>query len=362
MREGHGQAGQLTYIKQHLSELVHEHNLGTIAMEKPPLMMLFVWAHHDGRLGDTLEQNDQALENAFVGTQRAFFEDKSKADAALVTQAHKMGVDVIAFDSRVSAKEVFAAADKMERYGDYDTYQPFSTMSSEERKLYIYQEAERLYHEYPEYRQRLDKIEEAAKVIGKNAPTDSVSAALASRLANPKKNMLGIIGDGHVSGEVNDAPESQGIFDDALAKQGWKVSDIKLGSKADIEEQINIRTGIDSYLLGGALWCKSYDQLDAIYLTDKDEKITFPRNVSLKDRLNYTLHDALEGMSKDDLSCTNSPPVEEVYSPQQLNPVFPPAVEQSIKEVRQSLRDSAEASNAVPSSASQQQKAPAPGR
>lgn len=335
LREMHYNASHHEYTKEHIGELVKEHNLGTIALEQPPYMMLLIWAHRDGKLGNTPEKNDKALEQAFVSVMKEEFRDKAIAEAALVSRAHKMGVNVITFDSRkLDSEKTFSELQVLEHLKEHDV---LTGMQISGGRLATLQQADLLYRLYPEYQMQLDAIEKAGNSM-KGVPSDAVSAALASTMADPRKNMLVIIGEAHVNGELSHDAGAQGIVDDALAKQGWKVHDLKIGSQADIEDQINMRTGIDSYLLGGALIdCESKDHVDAIYLTDKDQIIQLPREVSKEAQKAYTWHDSVEGLSKDVFSCTDSPPVEKIYKPEQLAPELPAESLKEIQEIRESM-------------------------
>lgn len=103
--EAHTQQTPYKFLREHLDELKHEHNLGTIGYEMDTLTNVFLWAYRDGRLPVPPE-----LAERYLGTMQSYMAAGHDAGegvaksmyqrAALQLAACDAGITQVNFDAR----------------------------------------------------------------------------------------------------------------------------------------------------------------------------------------------------------------------------------------------------------------------
>lgn len=186
--ESHTKSDHLTYLKQCLPELVAEHHLGTIGIELPFAMNAFFWAYKDGTLEEMLgSKEDAALYLKIVCTSffNTPFADNAKAMADLVVAALDADVRIACYDSRHTKEDVIVKGEQSRINPKLD---------------WVVAEFEELCKENSSYKPRLEKMETlVATGREKKIGSDALSATLFAMVADPHKNSLTIIGNGHIN-------------------------------------------------------------------------------------------------------------------------------------------------------------------
>lgn len=113
--EHHRHGEHIKFLDAHLAEIIERSYVGTIGIEAPTYMNVFLWAYADGSLTrkfGSAEKAKQYLLHMFVLSNEAEYESTIRAQVDLVTKAIDMGVRVVAFDAR------HVCQDEMKDYGD----------------------------------------------------------------------------------------------------------------------------------------------------------------------------------------------------------------------------------------------------
>jgi hypothetical protein len=339
LREYHWDSSHIHFLETHMPELAKDHNLGTLVLEYPPFMMLFFWAHRDGRLGKTRAEADDILKNALIGVSD---HGESGARSALISAAHASKVDVIAPDARQLFEPKLKECSSEVKFVESHPSWSFWDFSMDQQLGWALVKAEEIYEANPDYARRLNAIEHAITVLrSERIPKDVITATLATCLAKPKSNMIAIYGAAHIGGidnrKLSPRGDISGIFDNALARQGWNVTDAIIGSKKEVEEQIDISIRYRDALLPEAPG--NYDLIDGIYLTDQDKFIT---GFVPPKRYSQSVTGYLRTPPIDTFSNTLAPPVDALFRPWELNPALKPRTQKILETLQEAL-------NGVPS-------------
>ena len=184
--------------------------------------------------------------------------------------------------------------------------------------------AQELAKEYPESIKYNEFIQSA---IEKGLPTDSISASLVSLyLLENKGNGIVTFGAGHMAGMCDPRKSTQGILDDAMTKQGIKVTDVFIVDngvefKATQSSYQRFKDERDQLIKEGSKEWKecepTADHRDFVYLYD---------NGSL-----FNKKQARREGGTDPYPSSEYRSAEEVYKPHELNPMLLDDLKQTLQ-------------------------------
>lgn len=324
LREYHNTAPvHLVTLTEHARELACEHNVGAVGLEMPPYMMLFVWNLRDAPSGEKKSEAERLLRRAFTGyalstdPQVAAAQDKTmQANAELTLQMQAEGINMMMYDTRYLLKE---------HAGRWRSVSALLRNKLPARQYeehdWMLQQASRIYNTNPHYAKRLNAIEDAIRSMrAQGVPDDTISATILSEYVSRNKNVV-VGGVHHADGTADNAAGNAGIVDDAFERQGWSVTDALVIDSATAQllmRKFDPNDSVGKRPSASIGECQSYDRLDAIYITNAD---------------------ILDKNPRDFLSCTQSPKVEEVFKPWQLDPMLLPDVKRELEEMKKAMED-----------------------
>ncbi len=324
LREDHRYGRHIPYLTAHMEELGAEHNLGTLGFEQPPYMMAFGWAYRDAAPGPKKDAAREALLNAYEGysANRRIGRQRGELAVAAIDQ----GVEVICFDGRFSLAQSYQDEKRGIRALQRQKPEDFADLSGEESFCWTLNAAKTLYANHPEYKSKLQQVEQAvATMEKKKIPMDIICATVVTQMGNATKNMLTISGLAHLSGGSVPEMNVQGIFDEGLAhapigENGhWRVTDGFMGTEK----------GIRLTAYGDHERTKNYDRMDYLWAIDTDEVAT-RRIVDGKQTIVSTSASLRSQMPEFDPSSKRAPLPEDLYTEAKLNPTLIPELQDVI--------------------------------
>jgi hypothetical protein len=223
--EVHTHAEHLDFLREQLPTLVKNHHLGTIGLERPLFLNVFLWAYRDGTLARELGTKEAArayLTGMFEAHHRTELHDNAIASAKLCIAALDGGINVIAYDGRDRLKDEKDRWSKtLKSLDQFMLHESESTRQSKaefEQKIrsenpdrfvknkklkftYMLHEVDHWLKKKPEYQEKLTAMERII-TLGqkKGVGGDAIAATLLQSAANPAKNTISIAGAIHISG------------------------------------------------------------------------------------------------------------------------------------------------------------------
>jgi len=209
----------LEYFTAQLPALIKNNNLGTLGVEYPPFMNVFLWAYQDGTLTKELGSQDAAknyLRTAFLAASDPDYRETTLAEANLMIAALDKGIRVVAYDSRDTLEGLKERSqEKLDSLKD-SGMRASSTFLDREEML---QNADGMIRKNASYAARVKALETIIVAGQYNGiAEDTLSATLLHAGAAPGKNTIAIIGYDHINGVYEELSESQGTFADTLTK------------------------------------------------------------------------------------------------------------------------------------------------
>ncbi len=284
----HNQTVVSQYLTDHISELRDDFDLGTIGMEQPPFMNVFLWAYEDRNKGiklpvpkEKMAQYVRTMYECNVHHQKLGME--AKANLAMAAIDH--GVEVVDFDTRQLLEWRLNAAKKVIPWLERAFAQHGSLFSREQMRLnsklvermqevvtrnaamgfpldetscnrdhpapllnsFVTMEAKALLDANPQYQRRLENLEAVAEAAQRTYPyrggqvqtQDAFSAALLVYAAKPGHNILSISGSGHIKGFIAPKdPAVQGTFSRHIRRMGLPGMTALLTTEKDFASQL----------------------------------------------------------------------------------------------------------------------------
>ncbi len=355
LRTNNSMEDPYTYVSAHMQELKDQHNVKTISLEQAPYMMILNWAYRDAEPGPAKDRARRRLVNGYIGYSLPPAEIAIER-ANMAIAAIDNGIEVICADARLTFDEHKANVDKNNAYIPRRTR--FRDMDTHAQCRLTMEKLEEMQQDYPEYADKLASIEHSIKQMRREGvPTDIISATIATELANPEGNMVAYASAGLVNGQKREirgrdgvAPYSRtnGIFDEGLdhASVGdtgktWKVTDGVLGSEWYLETDAGHMTVPEfendiGQLVSNRHQCSTYDYVDFLIATDKDEVTMFRNDPTTGKEQLISNSPNLESLMNDfNPSPDSAPFAEDVYSKEALNPRLIPGLEGAISSMRE---------------------------
>lgn len=253
MVEYHSEVTPKSFVHDNLDELINNHNVGTIALEMPPYMMVFNWAYQDGKLGAERIDNKEALIKAYTSFFDPTYKNNATKTAELSADALDKGIRVVTYDGRSGnlfneekerfSKQINKIDDLIYNNGISVSKLKSNVPGTIEHTLML-REIRKLLEENPEYQKRLDHIENAILSMRDNyIPSDIISSTITAELADKQKNLISIIGKAHQSGTISiektPLDDVQGIFNQGLTINGFKTTNALIGSNKEVINMLN---------------------------------------------------------------------------------------------------------------------------
>ncbi len=101
LAEIHKEKSHLQWLCQHMPELVTEHNLGVVGLERSPYINVFLWAYRDGLLQAEMgEEAAKAYLKEIFCSNSGYWAENAPEEGELALSCMHHGVRVVACDSR----------------------------------------------------------------------------------------------------------------------------------------------------------------------------------------------------------------------------------------------------------------------
>ncbi|WP_298307965.1 hypothetical protein [Flavobacterium sp.] len=334
LREQHDQPSHLKYFDEHLEELKFEHSLQTIGLELPPFMMMLFWNYSDA----PDDSKEKANARKVIEDLHSYdFEDEWQYKKSLILHALDLKINIICMDSRYPYYE-YANLPTEELKKEYYTYRDINADTKIDSILQKVWELEKqyqvqkVYDEHKKYRKRIDKIDEMINAMNKDRlisyktpiENDVITATIFTSLADSTKNALIIYGGGHMDGLINDTViyKAQGILDESIATNKWKVTDGIANNASEIESR---------YIGKHKEYCK-FDHIDFVWAIDLDI-IAHPPIIPDSSIKNPPL-----GLNYDIFSCIEGQKVDYSFCPERLNPQLDLELNKKIQELKKTFK------------------------
>lgn len=365
--EAHNDIIHAEWLRDHSSELLQQHNVGTAGFERSAIVNVFFWAYKDGHLPVPEEHKAKYMHSILDNFVDDGYRQRAKIEADFFMNALDKGGTVVAFDSRNPPRDyyidsnVYGSALKqitdyfkqhpgeeekirsnpelLEKFSQEFTWKNGKHNPAITKYAFAICEANILLEKYPEYRIRMDNIQaliDAGKQSGMGE--DAISAAIFHTGRDQNRNSMTISGHRHIRGETDEEHKAQGTFGHHLTAMGIDNTNVMMPDSGNTNSWLELQPDMKT--------CRVQSPMTLIDLS-KDLVVDVSKNSSQipeRDFLAYfgfesEIETARQTLKNNDVNFTcnfpETPKFDSVYKGEQANPLLNPKVKQAANNLRE---------------------------